>query len=177
MRRAVMLLRLLSLKRVGRRGITLAVFYLTLVSCGPRFYYEKTVEIKNARWSETDTVRFDVQQPDTGSRYSLELGFRIGHTYPFSNLYVIFLSRFPDGRYAQDTLQFILADKQGRPTGRCSGKVCDYNFILKPQLRFSLPGNYSFEVVQLMRTAEGQLPDVRALYLRLDRESESSVSR
>jgi gliding motility-associated lipoprotein GldH len=168
----------LSYLNLGRQGIPAFAILLLLCTCGQRPYYEKTVEIKNARWSETDTVRFSVLRPDTGSRYSLGLGFRIGHTYPFSNLYVIFLSRFPDGRFAQDTLQFILADKQGKPAGRCSGRTCDYNFILKPRLHFPLPGDYSFEVVQLMRTADGYLPDVRALYLRLDRvKSESSLSR
>lgn len=169
---------LLGLKGLSRWGASLIGICLLLIRCGPHPYYEKTVEIKDARWSQTDTVRFWVLQPDTGARFSLGLGFRIGHTYPFSNLYVIFLTRFPDGRFAQDTLQFILADKQGKPTGRCSGRTCDYNFILKPRLHFPLPGDYSFEVVQLMRTADGYLPDVRALYLRLDQEkSESSLSR
>lgn len=139
-----------------------------LPACGPKPYYEKTADIADARWHETDTIRFNIPQPDTGRLFRLSLGFRIGQTYPFSNLYVFFLSKFPDGRFAQDTLQFILADRQGKPTGKCAGKICDYNFILKQQLRFPIPGDYGFEVVQGMRTPEGHLPDVRALYLRLD---------
>lgn len=146
--------------------VAFLIFHIT--GCKKAPYYEKTVEIPHAQWKETDTLRFTLAKPDTGMRYTLSLGFRIGNSYPYSNLYIIFISRFPDKRFSQDTLQFLLSDARGRPTGNCSGKVCDYNFDLRKNLKFPLHGDYIFEAVQAMRTPNGNLSDVRALYLRVD---------
>ncbi|MCS6981133.1 MAG: gliding motility lipoprotein GldH [Flavobacteriales bacterium] len=143
--------------------------------CGNMPWYEKTVEIKNYKWHEADTLHFRVEKPDTNLRYRICLGFRVGHTYPFSNLYVFFLTRFPDSRWSQDTLHFLLSDKRGKPTGECAGKVCDYYFILRDQFKFPQYGDYIFSVVQAMRTPDGTLPDVRAVYLKVEHNTQPST--
>lgn len=142
--------------------------------CGNVPWYEKTVEIKNYKWYQADTVHFRVEKPDTNLRYRISLGFRVGDTYPFSNLYVFFLTRLPDSRWSQDTLHFILTDKRGKSTGECAGKVCDYYFLLRDQIKFPQYGDYTFSVVQAMRTPDGILADVRAVYLRLEQSKQPS---
>jgi len=143
-------------------------------ACNRTVFYNKSFEVKNFKWAEIDTAQFIVENPDTAKKFNLHIGFRIGNSYPFSNLYVYFVSRFPDGKVSQDTLQFLFADSKGRPTGKCGGKICEYDFILKQGLKFPVPGIYSFEIVHAMRTPYGILEDLRTIYLSLIEQNQDS---
>lgn len=147
----------------------LLVFVLALASCDKTRVYEKYEDIPDGIWKTDAPVGFDIEVPDTNQLYNLILNIRSTESYEYRNLYLFMTTRFPDGDFTVDTLEFLLLDEAGKPYGKCSGSVCNSKYMIDHDIRFPRAGVYRFELKQAMRTEDGTLPNIRNVGMRLEK--------
>ncbi|RLD40915.1 MAG: gliding motility lipoprotein GldH, partial [Bacteroidetes bacterium] len=71
--------------------------------------------------------------------------------YRYSNLYVFLITKFPNNNLTKDTIECILADREGRWLGKGWGAVKENTILLSERMRFPLKGKYEFMIQHAMR--------------------------
>jgi gliding motility-associated lipoprotein GldH len=125
--------------------------FLTFTACVPTSYYEGQQEIASGGWSVADTVFFSVDIQDTIAPMDFLLNLRHTTDYPFSNLYLFVETVYPDRNFSRDTLEIMLAGKDGKWFGKGFGKLKEVQVMLKDRVVFPASGTYRFGFVQGMR--------------------------
>lgn len=134
-----------------KRLVFIISLAILLVSCGNNKLYNESVVIPEAKWDMSNIPYFDVTVDDTLTDYAFYLNIRHLENYRYSNLYVFMHTTFPNGNVTHDTIDCILAARDGRWLGKGSGTLKSAKILLNPALRFPLGGNYHFEIEQAMR--------------------------
>lgn len=143
-------------------------FALTLVSCDDAVLYEKNEDIKNGSWNMKQQLGFDFEVPDTTTRYNFYFNIRNTDEYPFSNIYVFFHTKFPNGKMGNDTIEFPLMDENtGQWKGKGQGDIHDCRLIFRQNARFPVAGKYHMDVEQAMRMEE--LPGIMNAGIRIEK--------
>lgn len=142
-----------------------------LAGCDKNRIFEEFKEIPEYKWDKKDTIGFETEIKDTNLAYNMILNVRNGENYPYRNLFLFLHTGYPDGRIAQDTLEFYFYEEAGRPLGKCSGDICNNSFLLSENVRFDQAGNYSFKFVHGMRREDGILPYIMNLGLRIEKST------
>lgn len=163
---------LLPLKMAVRPGligmVLLSLFYSLTSSCDSKTLFDNTKKVPGAVWNQYETVTFEVPVQDTVSTYRFYLNLRHSVDYRYSNIYFFIETEFPDGRMARDTVECILADRQGKWLGRGISGLKDNQILLRSGLRFPAPGMYRFRLEQAMRVKD--LEGIEDIGLRLEKE-------
>jgi len=60
-------------------------------------------------------------------------------------------TKFPNDNMSRDTLEFILADIEGKWLGKGWGSVKENSILISSDMRFPLAGTYEFKIQQAMR--------------------------
>jgi gliding motility-associated lipoprotein GldH len=60
-------------------------------------------------------------------------------------------TKFPNNNMSRDTLEFILADFEGKWLGKGWGSVKENTVLISADMRFPLSGIYEFKIQQAMR--------------------------
>ncbi len=132
--------------------LMIIVLSTAVTACRFGSVYNENVSIKDAKWYKDEAVHFEVPVSDSLTAYDFILNLRNSTDYRYSNLYIFLTTRFPNGNLTRDTIEIVLADKQGRWLGTGWGKLKDNSIVLKKNLHFPLTGMYAFYVQQAMRT-------------------------
>ena len=140
--------------REGQWIILLMIWMALLASCNSNAIYDHTKSIDNNVWKQGEFIRFDIDIKDTVSSCDFYLNVRHSTDYEYSNVYFFITTTFPDGKYAKDTVELILADKSGKWIGNGLGKLRENKVLLQENIRFPVGGLYRFEFEQAMREAE-----------------------
>jgi len=122
-----------------------------LQSCDGNRYFEQNIEILNNNWAYNDAQNFYVDITDTTSSFNFYLNIRNTTDYPYANLYLFIQTTFPDSVYARDTIEFQLANVDGRWMGEGYGEYKYSHFILREAMRFSQKGVHEFSIEHGMR--------------------------
>lgn len=141
----------------------LAVVLLTLLltACDGSVYYDEGRSVDEHGWLPTDSVYFDVDVDDTNRIFNFLFEVRNSVSYPYSNTFLFIRTTFPDGSYAQDTMEYPLADPSGRWFGRRTGRYIDTRYYFRRNARFPMEGTYRFAVTNGMRdSAVAGLKDI-----------------
>jgi gliding motility-associated lipoprotein GldH len=138
-----------------------------LTGCDKTLIYEENVPIQDEVWKVDAPITFAVEVSDTISPCNFYLNVRHGDAYPFSNLFVFLNTRFPNGKFARDTVELMLQSPEGKWTGSGLGDMFDNQILFKRGLRFPLKGTYVFKLEQAMRTPE--LPMIKEMGLRIEK--------
>ena len=141
----------------------LAVVLLTLMltACDGSVYYDEGRSVDEHGWLPTDSVYFDVDVDDTNRIFNFLFEVRNSVSYPYSNTFLFIRTTFPDGSYAQDTMEYPLADPSGRWFGRRTGRYIDTRYDFRRNARFPMEGTYRFAVTNGMRdSAVAGLKDI-----------------
>jgi gliding motility-associated lipoprotein GldH len=141
------------------------LFFLT--SCDKNRVFEKNEEIKDYLWDVKDVKKFEVKITDTVTPHNFFVNVRNADGYQFSNLYLFIKTIFPNGKYARDTLECILANEEGRWLGKGLGDIWDNQILFKRSKRFPLTGTYTFVIEQAMR--QPKLPMVMDVGMRIEK--------
>jgi gliding motility-associated lipoprotein GldH len=149
--------------------LPLSLFLLPLffVACDDTRMYDENRDIKDGVWDMKQHLVFDFDVPDTTTKYNFYFNVRNNDDYPYSNIYVFFETKFPNGKSGRDTVEFPLADENGRWYGKGQGDVHDCRLVFKKNVRFPLAGRYHMEVEQAMRMEE--LPGILNAGIRIER--------
>lgn len=130
--------------------LTFLGFIILFSSCDRHVLIDKSMAI-NGVWPKDKPGIFKVEVTDTSKLYNFYLNIRHNNDYRFSNLYVFLQTDFPNKNISRDTLEIILANKEGKWLGKGWGNIKEDIILLKKNLRFPLKGNYKFVLWQGMR--------------------------
>lgn len=132
----------------------LPLLYFLLTGCDQKTIYSENKMVENDVWRAGNKLVFEFNVPDTATLYNFFLNVRHTTEYKYSNLYFFISTKLPDGQTGRDTLELILADKEGKWFGKGIGKTRDYQVLLKRAVRLSMAGKYRFIIEQAMREEE-----------------------
>lgn len=134
---------------------------LMLTACDGSVYYDEGRSVDEHGWLPSDSVYFDVDVDDTNRIFNFLFEVRNSVSYPYSNTFLFIRTTFPDGSYAQDTMEYPLADPTGKWFGRRTGRYIDTRYYFRRNARFPMEGTYRFAVTNGMRdSAVAGLKDI-----------------
>jgi gliding motility-associated lipoprotein GldH len=140
---------------------------LLLNSCDKKRIFEDNTPIPDNIWKTEQPVNYSVDIADTISPCNFYMNIRHAEGYPFSNLYVFLKTKFPNGKFAQDTLELILQSPDGKWQGSGLGDIWDNQIMFKRGIRFPLKGKYEFSIQQASR--QPVLPMVMEVGMRIEK--------
>lgn len=120
-------------------------------SCDSNRIYEENIAVENNIWKSDDIKTFSFDITDTVSALDLFVNVRTTTDYPYNNLYIYLYSEYPNGYTDKDTLEFILAELDGKWLGESSGTVVENQILISRGGRFQESGKYTFKLQQAMR--------------------------
>ena len=129
----------------------LALFGLTLSSCGPKVIVEESKVIENGSWTYENELKFDFEIIDTSKTY--DIWVEMGHDvdFPYQNFYSNIRTVFPDGEEQIQLLSFEIAENSGRWFGKCNDENCHIEIPLQVGARFDQVGDYLIGFEQYSR--------------------------
>lgn len=148
--------------------ITLVLLSLMFVTaCDPNRVFEENVKIDENKWSSEKPVVLQMNISDTINPHNVYINLRNASHYPFSNLFLFLNTTFPDGKLDRDTLEIMLAGKDGKWLGEGLGDIWDNRVLFKRNVAFPQKGEYRFELIQAMRL--DPLPGIMDVGMRVEK--------
>jgi len=147
--------------------IFLTTLVISFASCDKYRFYEKNKEIKDGVWNRSEVIRFEVPVNDTLFRYNFFVNIRNSTDYGFANLFLFLNTIYPDHKISRDTLECLLADREGKWYGHGMGDIKTCRIMIKKGLRFPQKGLYAFEFEQGMRVEN--LKGIHDIGLRIEK--------
>lgn len=133
-------------------SITFALSVFLMFACDSNRVYEEWKDIKGNEWNEDSICSFTFVIEDSLALYNLNFGIRNTNLYPYQNIWL--LTSVEGGRNNfsyQDTIQLVLANKNGEWFGKRSASLYTYVTPLYRQLPFYSAGEYTFTIKHGMR--------------------------
>jgi len=127
-------------------------------SCDSNRIYEENFSVADNVWNVEDVKTFTFNMEDTLSALDLYINLRTTGDYPYSNIYLFLYSQYPNGYSDKDTLEFILAEPDGKWLGEYSGSIVENQILIARGGRFQYPGDYTFKIQHAM--TEDNLPEI-----------------
>ena len=142
---------LINMRKLRVFIILTVLFTTVLTSCQQGVIYQEYRTIEDASWHMDSILHFQMPIEDSLMVSNLFINIRNNTDYQYSNLYLFVTTEFPNGHITRDTIECILADKDGRWLGSGSGRIKENKIMLQHGLRFPLKGYYTIHLEQAMR--------------------------
>ena len=120
---------------------TIAMF----ISCNNNVVFDDYKTFENQIWNSDSSVVFGYSASDTICTHKLVIKVRHTTDYEFQNLFLFIKTE------KTDTLEVLLANKEGKWLGRGTGDVREVEVVYRKDKVFSKKGNFTFEIEQAMR--------------------------
>jgi gliding motility-associated lipoprotein GldH len=147
-------------KGINRYSFVLILTSLVILSsCNSNVLYSDSKVIPDNTWKLLDTPIFNIPVTDTSTSNNIFFVIRNGSSYPYRNIYLFVTTTSPDGLSITDTLQYNLADEEGRWYGKGFGDLHELNLPYKTNVYFPEKGTYQFKVQHGMR-----IEDLKGVY-------------
>ncbi|MFC1732133.1 gliding motility lipoprotein GldH [candidate division KSB1 bacterium] len=143
-------------------------FFIVLISCDNTRVFDESISISENGWDYNKSVKLETEIMDTTSLHNFYINIRNSTDYSYSNIYLFVKTVFPNGRVSRDTVQAILANKEGNWIGKGSGKIRDNQILISKNFRFPYQGMYVFEIEQAMR--EKTLLGIKDIGIRIEKQ-------
>jgi len=164
-----------------RTGI--AIFFIcflsTMFSCQEdNRIFDENVDISNGEWNRTESIKFNVDIPDSLTDYNLFYFIRNSVDYPFHNLYLRMSIKDSLGItcFDQNHELYLFHPQTGQPSGKSGslinpslGDLFDQKYPSAFGFNFPHKGKFDVEIRQFMRK-EDKIPGVFAVGLRIDKQ-------
>lgn len=138
--------------RMLRNGIGTLALLAGLVGCSNDAVYDQYNSMPADGWYVDSAITFDVLITDTSKAYVAETMLRHDEHYPFANIYLFRSIEAPEGGAYTDTVEYILAEPNGKWTGEGFGALKSHVWMFRKQaMRFKQTGIYKFSFKQGMR--------------------------
>lgn len=132
-----------------KRVLLFSAMLLLLASCRKSPVFEEFVAIPEA-WNNRNLVHFNVNITDTVTSQNVYISVRHSGKYEFSNLYLFVTAESPNGIIKRDTVEMVLADEHGKWQGKGAASIFTMYYPYKTNIRFPVPGIYTFTIEQAM---------------------------
>ena len=129
--------------------VIVTMLLLGFTSCDADTIYESNQNFENNTWTYEDAKEFSFEIKDSATLAKVSLNFRNTIDYQYSNIYMYLHMTYPNGYEHTDTLEFFIAQPNGKWLGECTGTVVE-NKALIAQGRFNDPGIYTYKIEQAM---------------------------
>jgi len=125
--------------------------FLLLLCCTSNVVFTDSLVMTEKTWDVFDSPVFNVPVTDTLSSNNVFFTIRTGTSYPFRNIFLFVTTTSPDGKSITDTLQYFLADENGKWHGKGFGDIHELNLPYKSNVYFPAKGSYQFKIQHGMR--------------------------
>jgi len=147
---------------------------LALIACDSNRIFEKNSSINQNVWSLSQAPTFQYHNTDSITNANLFLNVRHTSQYPFSNLWTFVYTTSPKGHTTIDTVECLLAQKDGKWLGSGLGDIWDLQTKIGT-IDLKEIGLYEFKVEQAMRHGSlakiEHLPGVMEVGLRIEHQN------
>lgn len=151
------------------RGLLLPVASLLLGACNGQTVFHAFQSLPDRGWQRQDTVDFCVNVPDSFTAYWLQVEIRNNTDYPYQNLPLSVTTYNADTLLVStDTLQLILANAQGKWTGKGWGGLYQTT-ISAGSVAIDKAGTYRFQIACTL--PDSLLKGISDVGIRLDRSN------
>ena len=115
------------------------------ISCDSSIVFEEYKSFENQKWNTDSAAFFNYATSDTTSKNTIKIKLRHTVEYEFQNLFLFIETD------VMDTVELMLANKEGMWLGSGIGDVREFEFEYQNTKLFSKKGYYSFKIEQAMR--------------------------
>lgn len=138
-----------TMKAVGMLLVFSGVVFL--YACDANRFYDQSLDLPASGWHQDSIAGFTVHVEDTTKPYNFYITLRNNDEYPYRNFYLFLSTRLPNNNLTRDTIELILADKEGKWLGKGFGAIKDNQIQIRQNLVFPISGPYHFRIQQAMR--------------------------
>ncbi len=151
---------------------TICILLILFSACDRNRVFESNTDIPDYNWDVKNKLSFDVNIDDTTQLHNLYVNVRHTSQFRSANLYMFITIKFPNGKLAKDTLECVFADETGKWKGEGMGDIWDNQILWKSNVKFPIPGKYTFEYEQANRTPQVQF--IMDVGLRVEKAEKKS---
>lgn len=141
---------------------------MAFAACDADKFYDESLSLPGDRWPKEDALSFTVNIEDTLSPYSFYLNVRNSTSYKYNNIYFFLTTSYPGGGMSRDTIECMLASKNGKWLGKGNGRYRDNRIWIRDNIRFPRRGEYTLRLNQAMR--EDVLEGISEAGVRLEKK-------
>ena len=120
------------------------------VSCDKKRVFDQYKTVGDA-WQKDSIATFTFNNQDTTKRYDLFVNLRSNNDYAFNNIFLIVSLEAPGGLTKVDTLQYQMAEPDGKLMGEGFSDVKESKLFYKEKHKFSVLGDYKIGIQQAVR--------------------------
>ncbi|MDH6309871.1 gliding motility-associated lipoprotein GldH [Dysgonomonas sp. PFB1-18] len=147
-----------------------ALLTMVNISCEKQEIYYRFHELKDARWTQTDTMVFDVDSTlfDLYTPYRLSVEVTNNTNYPYKNIwFFVHDNQSNDTIFEKSSIEFQLADEFGKWNGSGFGTLFQVSFPLNENLIFTQKRNYCIKIGHGMR--DESLTGIEKIGLKIEK--------
>jgi gliding motility-associated lipoprotein GldH len=152
-----------------RHIIQLIVLAGILFSCDTKRIYEDYYNIDPEGWHKDSIASFNFSIDDTIQYYNLLINTRNLEAYSYSNLWLFVDVIAPDSTVFNDTVEFRLAQPNGKWLGKGSGGVYLCEFMFRTNIFFPETGDYKIKLQHGMR--DEKLAKLKDIGIRIEKSN------
>lgn len=120
------------------------------ISCDKKRVFDQYKTVGDA-WQKDSIATFTFNNQDTTKRYDLFVNLRSNNDYAFNNIFLIVSLEAPGGLTKVDTLQYQMAEPDGKLMGEGFSDVKESKLFYKEKHKFSVLGDYKIGIQQAVR--------------------------
>lgn len=123
-----------------------------LVSCDNNKVYDEYIEVETSGWNAADTLAFEIELNSTnGDLFDFLIGLRNNNEYLYSNIFLFVELENPQGITQIDTLQYLVAEPNGKWKGAGIGAI-KHNLFKYKESQVLEDGLYKIKITHGMRS-------------------------
>jgi gliding motility-associated lipoprotein GldH len=143
----------------------ISIFFI--IACDNGRIYEEYYALGSEGWNKDSVAHFYFNIDDSIAHYNLLINSRNLENYPYSNLWLFVDVVAPDSTTIRDTIQYQLANPNGKWTGTGTGGVYLNQFNFRNDVYFPSSGIYELKIQHAMR--DDLLKGVRDIGVRIEK--------
>lgn len=148
--------------------IIISLLSALIFSCDNNRIIDESVAVNENGWKISDTKKITLHIKDITSLNNFYVNLRNTTDYRYNNIYLFIITEFPDKKLSKDTVECMLANREGKWIGKGWGKIKDNRFLIKQGVRFPLTGTYTFYIQHAMR--DNKLAGIKNVGLRIEQQ-------
>ena len=152
------------------RTLVLIGTIVMFISCNNNVVFENYKAFENQTWNADSSVIFSYSVSDTICKNKVVIKVRHTINYGFQNLFLFAKTE------KTDTVELMLANKEGKWLGKGIGDVREFEFVYRKDKVFPRKGNFTFEIEQAIRYGELEkiqdLNNIKAIGLSIQKQDD-----
>ena len=152
------------------RTLVLIGTIVMFISCNNNIVFEDYSAFKNQTWNADSSVVFNCFIADTICKNQIVIKVRHTTDYEFQNLFLFVKAE------KTDTLELLLANKEGKWLGKGIGDVREVEVAYRKDKVFAKKGDFTFEIEQAMRYGKLEkiqhLKNIKAIGLSVQKQDD-----